>query len=836
MSQPDVRLIVHGHFYQPPRENPWTDEVPEQDSAKPYHDWNERILVECYRPNTASRVLDPNGRIRDIVNNFEHLSFNVGPTLLSWLQPRHPEVYARILDADRRSRQARGGHGNAMAQAYNHIILPLAHPRDLHTQIHWGLRDFELRFGRAAEGMWLSETAIHQGTVDALVRCGVRFTVLSPYQAWRVRPLAGGDWQDVSGARIDPRQPYVVRTSDGAGSLVVFFYDAPVSQAVAFEKILSHADDLANRFGAIVDPEGSGPQLATLAVDGETFGHHEAFGDMCLASFFAGTAAARGYTVTNFAEALDAMKPHMEVELQPGDGGEGTAWSCAHGVGRWVRDCGCSTGAPEDWNQAWRGPFRHALDQLRDRVAELFENHGGRVLRDPWEARDAYVDVLTQPDEHEARKAFLSRHLRTRAGADARALALTLLEAQRHAMAMYTSCAWFFADISGIETVQNMRYAARCIQLMLPFSTESLEARFLEDLAHARSNNGRDTGATLYRRWVAPEARVAEHAVTARALFQGFGLEPRPQGFYGFELEERSDTAVVVSGVGGRLSHLEVRDRRTQVVGTYSCLALLLAPRVLTCFVTDADRTRHGQIARELRRLRSDISRTHLQRVLTALFGAPARGTGDLLHPERRELAERLAAERVSSMRVHYRAMFDESLELLRDFAHMRLDVPDELGVPCTMSLQSDLEQAADALQPPFDPEQTERLTAVAQLAEALRLRLDLVPVTQRLSEHLVHGLEGLLQRHDARAVDAVHNLLRVEEELGVSLDRVEAQERMVTLLTRLAQNGVPDPDGEDDAMGVAGDEVVRALLGLADHLHFAADDWGQRLAAGAEL
>lgn len=825
MDQPDVRVIVHGHFYQPPRENPWSDEVPEQGSARPYHDWNERILAECYRPNTASRVLDPAGRIRDIVNNFEHLSFNVGPTLLSWMQRRHPTIYQRILDADRRSRDQRGGHGNALAQAYNHIILPLANERDRATQIHWGLRDFELRFGRTAEGMWLAETAIHAGTVDALVASGVRFTVLSPYQARRVRPWAGGPWNDVSGGRIDPRQPYRVRTSDGSGWLTVFFYDAPVSQAVAFEKILRHADDLANRFTAIVDAERRGPQLATLAVDGETFGHHEAFGDMCLASFFADAAAARGFRVTNFGEALAALTPELEVELEPGDGGEGTAWSCAHGVGRWMRDCGCSTGAPEGWNQAWRGPLRHALDQLRDRVATLFEQQGQRLMHDPWAARNDYVDVVTRPEDPDVLASFLERHLRSTPNDDAkRARALTLLEAQRHAMAMYTSCAWFFADISGIETVQNMRYAARCIQLMREFSTENLEARLLDDLGHAQSNLGGDSGATLYRRWVAPEVRVPEHAVTARALFRGFGLDPGRSAIYGYHMEERDDRAVVVSGIGGRLGHVTVRERHTGTTVDLACLTLALAPRVLTCFVSSADGARHSQLQRELQRLRPDMSRTHLQRVLTSLFGAPARGTGDLLHAERREIAERLAAERVSAMRVHYRAMFDESVELLRDFGEMRLEIPDELRVPCTMSLQCDLEDSVAHLQPPYRPEHTERLIHVAQLAKTLRLDLDLAPIERALSDLVVARLDDVLEAPDVQRAQAVHDLLRLEEDLGLTIEQVEAQERVSRLLRRLE---TPDAD-----IGRADGDFVAVALALADRLHFAVDEWKTRIGA----
>jgi len=823
LRKPDARVVLHGHFYQPPRESPWTDEIPEQPSAHPYHDWNERIHRECYRPNTVSRVLDGYGRIRRIVNNFEQLSFNVGPTLLSWLESTHADTYARILDADRRSRARRRGHGNAIAQAYHHMILPLANPRDRRTQVLWGLRDFALRFGRQAEGMWLPETAIHADTVEVLVQCGVRFTVLSPFQARRVRSRAGGPWHEVSGGRVDPRQPYVVR-APGGGELVVFFYDGPVSQSMAFEKLLHSADRLAERLALVVDPERSGPQLVSVAVDGETFGHHQPFADMCVASFCSDKAAVRGFRLTNYAELLDDLEPTHEVELESGDGGEGTAWSCAHGVGRWWRDCGCSTGAQPGWNQAWRQPLRQALDGLRDGVAALFERHGAALLHDPWAARDDYVEVADRHDASARLDAFLSRHLRPGLGEEQQIAARTLLEAQRHAMAMYTSCAWFFADVSGIETIQNLRYAARCIELMREISALDLEGPFLAALSRVPSNLSGENAAGFYERWVRPDVRTAEHAVTSRALLGALDLGRGRRRFYGFDVVSADESPVVLAGHGGRRGHLQLVERRTGRVREYAYVALQYAPRLLACFAAPAGAARHEQLGRELLRLKSDLTRLELERILAGLYGATMRGISDLLPAERHHIAATMAGERVAAVRVHARAVFDESLELLRDFAEIGLDLPEELRQACELSVQADVLAAATSLRPPYGDEATQRLRDALRLAHELRLHVRLEPVTRIASEHLLEQTRRLGARPDRFAFTAAGNLLGLAETLQLPLDRTESEEQVHTLVENLlAALAAPSPEIPEAAM-------LDAALDLAARLNFAVDELRWRL------
>ncbi|MBD3162208.1 MAG: DUF3536 domain-containing protein, partial [Candidatus Latescibacteria bacterium] len=476
-----MHWIIHGHFYQPPRENPWSGRIPRQPSAAPFHDWNERIHRECYRANAHSRILDARGRIESIVNNYEEIHFDFGPTLLRWIAREDPELHARILDADAASVLARGGHGNAIAQAYNHMILPLATDRDRRTQILWGLRDFAHRFGRRSESVWLPETACDEATLRLLVELEVRYVILAPAQAKRVRPLAGGAWTDVSGERIDSSRAYraTVRDRDGTerGGITVFFYDGPLSAGISFGHFLRSAPALADRLAA----RGTGDaDLVQVATDGEVYGHHEPFGDMCLAYLTRREAPRRGVRVTNYGEHLDHHPPHDEVELDFGPHGAGSSWSCAHGIERWRSDCGCRTGGRSDWNQRWRGPLREALDALRDRLAGIYEEAAGALLRDPWHARDEAIDLLLDPA---GRDRFLDRHARRPLDEAERAAVLDLLDSQHHAMLMFTSCAWFFADLAGLEVQQNLAYAARAIEVVQAYGGERIEREFVDRLA-----------------------------------------------------------------------------------------------------------------------------------------------------------------------------------------------------------------------------------------------------------------------------------------------------------------------------------------------------------------
>jgi len=491
-------VCIHGHFYQPPRENPWLEAIEIQDSAYPYHDWNERITAECYAPNSASRNLDGEGRILDIVSNYARISFNFGPTLLSWLEETAPETYGAILDADKKSTEWRSGHGNALAQVYNHVIMPLATGRDRHTQILWGIKDFEYRFKRSPEGMWLAETAVDYETLNLLAESGIRFTILAPRQASKVRRLGTGKWRDVSGSRIDPSRAYLCRLQTGR-SIALFFYDGPISQAVAFEGQLKQGEDFAHRLLSGFSDARDWPQLLHIATDGETYGHHQHYGDMGLAyalNYIESNGLAR---LTNYGEYLEKYPPTHEVQIF-----ENSSWSCVHGIERWRENCGCHSGGYPGWSQEWRRPLREALDWLRDRLAGIYESAANEYLKDPWSARDDYVQlILNRSDER--KEAFFNLHALRSISDVEKVTVLKLLEMQRHAMLMYTSCGWFFDELSGLETVQILKYAGRAIQLSEDIFSYGLEDTFKARLTLAKSNiPEHENGAIIYENLVMP--------------------------------------------------------------------------------------------------------------------------------------------------------------------------------------------------------------------------------------------------------------------------------------------------------------------------------------------
>jgi len=462
-----------------------------QDSAFPYHDWNERITAECYAPNGASRILDGENRIAKIVNNYASLSFDFGPTLLSWLRDKAPETYRDIRDADRASSQRFSGHGSAMAQCYNHMIMPLANPRDKRTQVRWGIEDFRRRFEREPEGMWLPETAVDLETLNIMAENGIKFTVLAPSQAKSV------DGEGVSDSRIDPTRCYRQVLPSGR-SIALFFYDGPISRAVAFEGLLNDGGLFARRLADAFSDLRDWPQLGHIATDGETYGHHHAHGDMALAYALDHIEASGLAKITNYGEYLERHPPEHDVEVL-----EGTAWSCIHGVGRWCANCGCNSGGRPEWNQEWRAPLRAALDWLRDEIAPSYELTAARFLKDPWLARDEYIHVILDRSP-ESRERFAARHFRRKNMQRSERVAVwKLLELQRHAMLMYTSCGWFFDEISGLETVQVIQYAGRVVQLAEELFGNQLEQRFLEKLALAKSNipEHRD-GAEAYQKFV----------------------------------------------------------------------------------------------------------------------------------------------------------------------------------------------------------------------------------------------------------------------------------------------------------------------------------------------
>ncbi len=505
-------LCIHGHFYQPPRENAWLDEIELQPSAAPFHDWNERICAECYSPNALARVLDDKQDLTDLTNNYARISFNFGPTLLCWMEKKQPEVYQAILEADRLSKARFGGHGSAIAQAYNHMILPLANAHDKETQIKWGITDFKKRFGREPEALWLAETACNTETLCALAENGMKYVILAPGQCARVRKIGEEKWQEV-GASVDPKRAYQCNLPNGK-TIALFFYDGPISQGIAFADTLSSGEKFASRLLGTYNT-GDEAQLMHIATDGETYGHHQKFAEMALAYCLKKVEESPDAELTVYGEFLEKYPPQYEAQIV-----ENTSWSCFHGVERWRADCGCNSGRP-GWNQKWRGPLRAALDFIRDEMIKTFETVGREYFKDPWAARNDYVELMMDRSL-DAQHRFFLRHATEKAWVD-RTTALSLLEMQKNALFMYTSCGWFFDEVSGLETVQIMQYAARALELNRQITGVDLEPAFVEKLALAPSNIKEiKNGAVAYERYVKPQAMPLEktalmHIVTLLA-------------------------------------------------------------------------------------------------------------------------------------------------------------------------------------------------------------------------------------------------------------------------------------------------------------------------------
>jgi hypothetical protein len=542
-------LIIHGHFYQPPREDPWTGEVPMQESAFPFHDWNARITQECYAANCFSRALDPDGRIFNILNNYSVLSFNIGPTLMNWLKTKAPNVYEQIIYADKISVKANNGHGNAIAQVYNHMIMPLATRRDQITQIRWGLEDFRAHFGRDAEGIWLAETAINNDTAEILVNEGVKFTILSPWQGASFTNKKG-EYTDLVSHPAPSDRPFYLETP--SGNLAVFFYNNILAQGVSFEHYLHNADFFHDKILNFHRPDAD--HLINFATDGEIYGHHEAFGDMCLAALSLKLKASDKFYLTNYGAFLESNPPTETVQLRPGEAGKGTSWSCFHGVSRWYKDCGCSTGGQAGWNQKWRTPLKEGLDALALRLEEIYRRQMQKLTDDePDDIRNRYISILTGLTSHE--DFFFSCHPKD---PETREVFYQLLEGQKYAMFMMTSCGWFFSDVTGIETIQNLAYAVKAIRLYGSFTSENLSLFLGQYLAHAVSNQSH----TISGKTILNELEVTESSTpNAACVFiirkiLSRGSTSMVFGFYRVLQwdEEESYTNAIYKRFSGRLT------------------------------------------------------------------------------------------------------------------------------------------------------------------------------------------------------------------------------------------------------------------------------------------
>ncbi|HUO83975.1 MAG TPA: DUF3536 domain-containing protein [Thermoanaerobaculia bacterium] len=806
-------VCLHGHFYQPPRENPWLESIEFQESAYPYHDWNERVAAECYRPNSASRIMDAHGRIVGIVNNYARLSFNFGPTLLQWMEQETPETYGRVIDADQKSRERFSGHGSALAQAYNHIIMPLANRRDKVTQVRWGIADFQKRFGRDPEGMWLPETAVDVETLEVLAEHGMAFTILEPSQAKRVRKVGSEEWIDVDEGRVDPTRAYVAKLPSGR-SIALFFYDGPISRAVAFENLLERGERLADRLTGAFHDERDWPQLVHIATDGETYGHHHQFGDMALAWALETLDRDPDIRLTIYGEYLEQHPPEWEVEII-----EDTSWSCAHGVERWAGDCGCHTGGQPGWHQQWRAPLRAALDWLRDRVGPLYERHAGELLRDPWKARDHYIELIMDRSLPGLER-YLETHGTQPLSADDRIRTLKLLELQRYAMFMYTSCGWFFNEVSGIETVQVIQYAGRVVQLAEELFGDSIEQEFLLRLEDAKSNLPEyGDGANIYQKLVRPAmvdlARVGAHYAVS-SIFDPFETECSIYCYRVERIEYDEDYAGRSKLVVGQV---RITSEITLESSELTFGVLYLGEMNLTGGVR---MFRGSEAYAKLRdQLREPFSRTDFPAVIRILdheLGALTFSIQSLFRDEQRRVLNRIWKETLYEAEGIYRQLYDRYVPLMRFQAELGIPLPPVLRQAAEFAVNMHLlhEMEKDALD-------GWRVRALLQDISVGQLEVDQITLSRPL-QNRIDSLVALLQETPSSLtlLKRINTTLDLMDDLPFAADRW----RLQNLVYRIASEQLP----EMQARVREGDRQAQSWVGqfilLGSRLNVYSESW----------
>jgi alpha-amylase/alpha-mannosidase (GH57 family) len=843
-SQQAKRYVcVHGHFYQPPRENPWLETVEVQDSAAPYHDWNERITSECYAPNGASRITNKKNEITRILNNYARMSFNFGPTLLSWLADFAPRTYRMIQDADRSSAARYSGHGSALAQVYNHIIMPLASERDARTQIRWGIADFEHRFGRKPEGMWLAETAVSRSVLDLMAQEGILFTVLAPHQCARVRKLSDAEinrrrdeavtdgasrnsdksvrtapsttpWDETPNATVDTTQPYLVKLNSGR-SIAVFFYDGPASRAIAFEGLLNSGEAFARRLVAGLHDSKSAPrpQLAHVATDGESYGHHHKHGEMAL-SYAMHSIEEQGLaTLTNYGEFLAKFPPTYEAEVV-----DNSSWSCVHGVERWRSNCGCNGGKP-GWNQEWRGPLREALDLLRDRTAPLAEEVAAGLFKNLWKARDSYIKVVLNR-RADMLDHFFRKHATHELTPAERVVALELMELQRHAQLMYTSCGWFFDEISGIETVQVIAYAGRVLQLarkLFGQAGDKLEADFLDVLSRARSNlPDIGDGAKVYRRHVIGAQLDLEHVGAHYAISSMFRSYPDSGQLFCFDVRRHSYD-LLTSGRGRfALGRASLRSRITEETEEICFAVLHLGDQNLSAAVKRFGPQDEKAWADFAEIARASIRRANLPdliRQIDSFFGGTVYSLTSLFADEQHRILTSILNQTLSEVESSLMRIYEEHATLLDFLSESNVAAPPALALAASFAINAGLRHALEA--ETYDAAEVARLLRRAEFDNvALDVPLLSYTADRRMKRAMVR-LEGAVEQQNLRVLHETVAIAESIRSLPMDVNLWQAQNIWNDLLRRGSDNRYWSREWRDGfrALGLALNILVDELV-----------------------
>jgi len=797
----DRYVCIHGHFYQPPRENPWIEEIELQDSAYPYHDWNERITAECYAPNTASRLIDGEGRILAIVNNYSKISFNFGPTLLAWLERHEPNTYRAILEADQVSRERFSGHGSALAQAYNHMIMPLANSRDKRTQVIWGIKDFKKRFGRDPEGMWLPETAVDTETLEILAEQGVKFTILAPSQAKSFRKIdENKEWQGVEGGKIDPSTCYRYPLPSGR-TISLFFYDGPISQEVAFGKVLTSGETFARRLTGAFSDVRDWPQLIHIATDGETYGHHHHYGDMALAFCLHFIESSKVATLTNYGEFLEKNPPFYEVQIF-----DHSSWSCAHGVERWRNDCGCNSGMHGGWHQKWRGPLRGTLDALRDQLIPAYTREASQYLKDPWEARDDYVEVILGRAEENIEN-FLKKHVARELSGEQKSRVLKLLEIQRHAMLMYTSCGWFFDEISGPETVQVMEYASMAMQRTEEILGLSLEPLVISDLEKAPSNIFQN-GADVYRRLVLPAkvdlTRVGAHYAVS-SLFNDY---PEHMKIFNFTVESENYEKVKAGKISLATGKARIHLDFTWDEVKKSFAVLHLGDHNISGGLTDfKDEEAFSSMRQEIWNAFEQGDTIGIIRLMGKHFGMNNFSIWHLFRDEQRKVIHQILEFNHVGIEASYRKIYEDNNPVMNFLSSITSPIPKPIFLAVEHIINVDMKRA-------FDREEVdmEKLRRLILESNRWGIHLDKAAIKYDVSSWVTSLMEKV-QRDptDSSFFARITHVLDMLEPLSLSLNLWKAQNTYFSLKEQLRE--------EMDEKAKRGDESTREWSDAFNHL-----------------
>lgn len=792
-------ICIHGHFYQPPRENAWLEVVEMQDSAAPFHDWNERINYECYAPNTAARIEDTEGRIIKILNNYTKISFNFGPTLLSWMEKADPETYQAILHADEQSKKNFNGHGSAMAQAYNHMILPLSNERDRETQVIWGVKDFEHRFKRKPEGMWLPETAVDTDSLEVLAAHGIRFTVLSPRQAKSIRKMGEENWHGVNEHTIDTRRAYKCNLPSGK-SIVIFYYHGDNSQGVAFKGYLNNGKYFASSLLDAFD-DNEEAQLVHIATDGESYGHHHRYGEMALADCINHIEEKNMATIINYGAYLDLFPPEYETEIH-----DNSSWSCVHGVERWKSNCGCNSGGHPFWNQDWRAPLRMTLDWLRDTINPVFEQRTAGLLKNPWKARDAFIDVILDRSEKNV-EAFIKKHSKRKLSADEKTYVLRWMEMQRNAMLMYTSCGWFFDEVSGIETNQIMQYANRVIYYARQVADMDLHDDFIERLKSIPSNVY-ENGFGSYEEHVMPArvdlTRVGMH-YAASSLFEEY---PEHLEFFNFISDSERFERIEAGNQKIATGRTSLKSRITHSRKQFSFVVLYLGQQNIIGYIsTDMKMQTFEEMEQLVIKSFKNANLGEVIATMQSYFSSEKFTIWHLFRDEKRKILKQITDESLKKIETLFREVYNDNYLLMTGIKDSNVPIPAAYRDAVQFIVNQDIYNFFR-----YNGLNIRRLYQLTREFEKWNLSLTNVDslklaASERIYQELLHCRQN---NGTARAIEGLIEIFDLLKSIGIEPDIWKSQNLFFSMLLRY-QNGTekyPDQAFE------------QAFLKLGEHLH----------------